>query len=207
LSYNPAHAGTIMAHGLKRLRAGFVLLAGLVLCGSVALWAWVGFPRLWSRSYEWHEVAPGTDHFRMIFPGTLTKSEQANKAADGRTFVSHEFRSSPAKGVVYGMSWWENPDQAAQTDDEIFAHFKQCGMKVFRTNAVSQKAFIVNGYPATYTFLFAPGNGEVWNLAVRVGPRIYSLWVLDPEGLSDGKNIRKFFKSFSPGGRSTPVPS
>jgi hypothetical protein len=105
------------------------------------------------------------------------------------------------------MSWWENPDQSAQTEDEIFAHFRQCDIKVFQTNVVSQKSITVSGYPARYIFLIAPGGRDVWNLAVRVGPRIYSLWVLDPEGFSDGKNIRKFLGSFSPERASIPAPS
>jgi hypothetical protein len=177
---------------LRRLWLGLGIVASvLVLCGLAATYL------LSPRSYQWREVVSSDNQFRIDFPGTASASQQVETSAAGKEFVSYNIKSSPASRVVYAMNWWENPDQTSQTTDELFAHFRQCGVNVFHAAAVSKKDVQVQGHPAEYTFYVAENGLMVGNLVVRVGPRVYSLWVADPSLFQEKENIQKFFKSFA----------
>jgi len=171
------------------------LILGTILIAS-ALCGWAAIHWLSPRSYVWREVESSDNQFRVSFPGTPSTSQKADKSADGRIFVSTIIRSSPVRGVIYAVGWWENPSQRDQTTDELFAHFRECNISVFH-GAVSQKDAEVQGHPAKYTFVLA-GNGLiVENLAIRVGPRVYSLSVLDSSAYLEKENIQRFFYSFT----------
>jgi hypothetical protein len=54
----------------------------------------------------------------------------------------------------------------------------------------------VQRYPAEDIEVISRNGVLVENRLIRVGPRIYSLWVLDTSGYRDRKNIKRFFDSF-----------
>jgi hypothetical protein len=176
----------------RKLWLGLGIVASvLVLFGVTAIYL------LSPRSYQWHEVVSADNQFRVQFPGAITTSQQVDKSATGKPFAAYNIKSSPTGRVVYAVNWWENPDRTGQTTEELFAHFRQCGVNVFHAVAMSKKDGHVQGHPAEYTFYLAESGLMVGNLAVRVGPRVYSLWVADPSLFQEKENTQRFFKSFT----------
>jgi hypothetical protein len=162
----------------------------LVLCGGAAIYF------LRARSYEWHEITSSDNRFRLSFPSHPSLLETNETSTDGRPFVSHTLKSSPAERVFYVVSWWENPGQSGQTTEELFAHFRQCAIDVFHTRLVAERDVAIQGYPAKLTFILAGDGSTVENLAIRADGRVYSLSVLDPRATLEKENIQKFFGSF-----------
>jgi hypothetical protein len=176
---------------LRKISLGLMsLVAALVLCVGTAIHF------LSPRSYQWREVASSDIRFHVSFPSNPSLLETNEKSMDGRQFVSHMLKSSPADRVFYVVSWWENPAQRDQTTEELFARFRECDIKVFQARLQGEKDVKVQGYPAKLTFIMA-GNGlTVQNLAIRAGSRVYSLSVVDSRAVLERENIQKFFGSF-----------
>jgi hypothetical protein len=177
-----------------RRRKQWLILAAV----GVTLALCVCAARYWlePRSYRWVQVVSPDSKFRVSIPGTSSIAQTAEKTLDGRPFVSNMIKSTPARSVIYAVSWWENPTQKDRSTEELFAHFRECDINVLH-GAVSEKNATVQGHPANYAFVLGANGLMVWNLTIRVGPRIYSLSVLDPSGFSEKDNIQKFFKSFA----------
>jgi hypothetical protein len=116
---------------------------------------------------------------------------------DGSKFVSNWLRSSPTHGVIYALAWWENSAQKNKSTNELFSDFHECNINAFHGNIAGERELDVQGYPAKMTVVFAPNRLIVENLVIRVGPRLYSLSVLDSTGRLDISNIKKFFASLS----------
>jgi hypothetical protein len=110
--------------------------------------------------------------------------------------VTNKLTDSPAHGVIYSLGWWENPVQKNKTTDELFADFRECDINAFHGKITSEKAFTIQGRLARDTVVFA-NDLVVLNRFIRVGPRIYSLWVLSPSRRPDIGNAGKFLNSFS----------
>jgi hypothetical protein len=79
----------------------------------------------------------------------------------------------------------------------LFSDFRECNINAFHGNIAGERELNVQGYPAKMTVVFAPNRLVVENLVIRVGPRLYSLSVLDSTGRLDISNIKKFFASLS----------
>jgi hypothetical protein len=176
----------------SRLWIAFTLaVTAIAICGWTAT-NWKKF-----RPYDWQQVESPDAQFRISFPGTPTGSQESKTASDGSKFVSNRLASSPAHGVIYALSWWENPSQRSKSTDELFAEFSDCDIKAFHGKILSEKEVNVQGHPAKDTAVLA-GNGLiVENRVIRVDSRLYSLWVLDSSGHLDTGSIRKFFSSLS----------
>jgi len=169
-----------------------VASTAIALCG----WTAANWERL--RPYDWKIIGSQDAQFRIAFPRNPTASQENTTASDGSTFVSNKLTSSPAHGVTYALAWWENPSQNDKSTDELFADFRDCYIKIFHGNIVEEKAVNVEGYPAKDTLVFAPNGLVVANRVIRVGPRLYSLWVLDSTASHlDITSARRFFSSFS----------
>jgi hypothetical protein len=165
---------------------------------AIALCTWTAANWKRFRPYKWQQVESQDAQFRISFPGDAAASKQSMTATeDGSTFLSSRLTSSPAYGVIYALDWWENPAQKDKSTDKLFADFRDCNIKAFHGNIAAEKETEVQGYPAKATLVFAPNRLVVENLVVRVGPRLYSLWVLDSTGRLDMSNIKKFFASLS----------
>ena len=176
----------------KRWIGFAVALIAVALCG----WTATNWKRF--RPYDWKQVESPDAQFRISFPGNPTASQESSTASeDGSKFVSNKLLSSPAHGVIYALDWWENPTQKGKSTDELFANFRDCNIKVFHGNIVSENEVNVQGYPAKDTEVLAPNGLVVENRVIRVGPRLYSVWVLDSTGHRDRGNIQKFFGSLS----------
>lgn len=161
----------------------------IALAGLAALWAN-------ARSYQWQAVQSADGHYRIIFPANPAASQL--QMLNGSKFVFHRLSASPRRDVTYAVSWWENPSQQDKTTDELFAHFRECDITTFHGNIVSEHRVSVQGYSAQDTEI-SVGNGglAVANRVVRVGPRMYSLWVIEPAGHRDAASVKRFFDSFS----------
>ncbi len=176
---------------IKKVWIGLALASiAIALCG----WTAANWERF--RPYDWKTLESQDAQFRISFPRNPTASQENSTASDGSRFVSNKLISSPASGVSYALAWWENPSQKNKTTDELFADFRDCDIKAFHGNVVSEKAATVQGYPAKDTVLFAPNGLVVVNRVIRVGPRLYSLWFLDSTAHPDMANAHKFFGSF-----------
>jgi hypothetical protein len=136
--------------------------------------------------------------FASASRGTPAASQESMTATeDGSKYVSNRLTSTPAHGVIYALDWWENPAQKDKSTDKLFADFRDCNIKAFHGNIAAELETKVQGYPAKATLVFAPDHLVVDNLVVWVGPRLYSLWVLDSSGRLDISNVKKFFASLS----------
>jgi hypothetical protein len=177
---------------MNRRWAGFAI--GIIAIGLCALIVanWKRF-----RPYEWRQVQSADAQFSISFPGNPTASQESNTASDGSKFVSSMLISSPANGVTYALSWWENSTQTNKSTDTLFADFRDCGIKAFHGKVVSEKELNVQGYPATDTVVLAANGAVVVNRVIRVGSRFYSLWVVYSLGHIDRANVRKFLGSLS----------
>ena len=171
---------------------GFAI-AGIVI--AVCTWTAAHLERF--RPYDWKQVVSQDRQFRISFPGNPTTSQEDSTASDGRKFVSNRLTSSPTPGVIYAVAWWENPAQENKSTNELFSDFRECSIKAFHGNISRERELNVQGYPAKMTVVFAPNSLVVENLVIRVGPRLYSLSVLDSTGRLDITNIKKFFASLS----------
>ena len=168
-----------------------VAVIAVVLCG----WTAVNWKSL--RPYEWRQIQSPDSQFRISFPGTPIASQTSESAIEGGSkFVSYRLAVSPAHGVVYALSWWENPAQRDKSTDELFADFSNCNINVFHGKIVSEKNVDVHGYPAKDTLLVANGQLVV-NRVIRVGPRLYSLWVFDSSWHLRRGDVKRFFNSLS----------
>jgi hypothetical protein len=164
---------------------------------ALAMGAWTATNWRSPELYKWQQVDSPDAQFRVTFPGNPVASQESMTASDGSKFVSNKLTSSPAPGVIYTLNWWENPAQKDKSTDELFADFRDCDIKRFHGNIAAEKEIKVQSYPAKATLVFAPNHLVVENLVVRVGPRLYSLWVLDSSGRLDMSNVKKFFASLS----------
>lgn len=173
------------------VRLGAAAMLALVLCFVAAIY-W-----LTPRSYQWRDFSSPDHQFRLSLPGTASNSQRSELSADKRSFVSYEIRSSPAKRVLYAVNWWENPAQQAQTTEELFAHLQECGVSAFHAAPLGEKQTTIQGHQANIAVFMAGDGLMIDNLVVRVGPRIYSLWVVDPELIRETKNVQRFFSSFN----------
>jgi len=164
---------------------------------AFALGGWIAANWKNLRPYKWQQVQSRDAQFRMSFPGSPTASQTSETATeDGSKFVSYRLAVSPAHGVVYSLSWWENPAQKGKSTDELFADFRNCNITVFHGKIVSEKNVDVQGYPAKDTLLAANGQMVV-NRVVRVGPRLYSLWVFDSPWHMGRGDAKRFLSSLS----------
>ncbi len=177
-----------------RLRKIFLRVAVgvmvLVLCAGAAVYF-----LLKPRTYEWRDTTSSDNQFRVSLPSNPSLLDTNEKSKDGLPFTSHTLKSSPRDRVFYVVSWWENPVQGNLTTDELFEHFRQCGIKVFRPGFVREHNVNVHGHPAKFVFIVT-GNFFVENLVLRAGNRVYSLTVMDPRVVQERENIWKFFGSF-----------
>jgi hypothetical protein len=164
---------------------------------AIAVCAWTAAHWERFRPYDWKQVVSQDRQFRISFPGNPTTSQEDSTASDGSKFVSNWLKSSPTRGVIYALAWWENPAQENKSTNELFSDFRECNIKAFHGNIVGERELDVQGYPAKMTVVFAPNTLVVENLVIRVGPRLYSLSVLDSTGRLDVSNIKKFFASLS----------
>jgi hypothetical protein len=165
---------------------------------AVALGVWTANNWKRFRPYDWEVVESPDAQFRISFPGNPTASQEIITASeDGSKFVSYKLASSPPHGVIYSLNWWESPVQNGKSTDELFANFRDCYIKVFHGKIVSENEVRVQGYPAEDTEVLAPNGLVVANRVIRVGPRIYSVWVVDSTGHLDSGNIQKFLGSLS----------
>jgi len=178
-------------HFGKILLASAVVVAVLVTCGAVGAYYF-----LRRRSYEWHEITSSDNKFRVSFPSKASLLETNEKSTDGRPFVSHTLKSSPADRVVYSVNWWENPTQKNLTAQDLFAMVRQTDVNVFHARVSNEKDLKIQGCPAKLIFVMAGNGVTVENLAVRAGDRVYSLWVVESEAMREKENIQKFFGSF-----------
>jgi hypothetical protein len=168
-----------------------VAVIAVVLCG----WTAVNWKSL--RPYEWRQIRSPDSQFRISFPGNPIASQTSETAIEGGSkFVSYRLAVSPAHGVVYALSWWENPAQRDKSTDELFADFSNCNIKAMHAKTVSEKRVEVEGHPAQDTLLAANGQLVV-NRVIRVGPRIYSLWVFDSSWHLGRGDVKRFFNSLS----------
>lgn len=100
--------------------------------------------------------------------------------------------------MIYAVSWWENPEQKDKPTGELFAHFRDCDANVFK-GKVAAKELTAAGYPAIDIVTVNPEGTVVHDRVIRVGSRIYSLWVIDGSGrfAIDQKNVSRFLESFT----------
>jgi hypothetical protein len=195
VSYSGASSLTAMPIARIRLVASSVLIVtAAVVCGWTA-WNWKLL-----RPYDWQQVESPDATFSVSFPGNPKASTQTERdAIDGHQFVSNRLTFLPAPQISYTVDWWENPEQKDKPTDELFAHFRDCDAKVFKGKIATQE-FTAVGHPAIDIITVNVEGTVAHNRIIRVGSRIYSLWVIDASGrfAVDKKNISKFFASFSP---------
>jgi len=178
---------------IRQVALTVLAVTAAVVCGWTA-WNWKVV-----RPYHWQQVESPDETFSMIFPGRPKVSTQnETDAIDGHQFVSSRLTASPAPRIGYAVSWWENPEQKDKPTAELFAHFRDCNGVVFK-GKVATKELTVAGHPAIDMMTINAEGTVVHNRVIRVGSRIYSLWVIDGSGrfAVDKKNITKFFSSFS----------
>jgi len=163
-----------------------VAVAALITFRSVAL------------TPQWRSVESSEGQFRVSLPGEPSKSDDpATDALDGSKFVSHRLSSALRKRTIFAVTWWENPAQSEKTPDELFAHFRECDLKVFHGTIARDERLDIQGFPANDLVVFgAKGGFAAENRLIRVGSRIYSLWVIGPSDNVDKADARKFFDSF-----------
>ena len=87
--------------------------------------------------------------------------------------------------------------QNDKSTDELFASFRDCGMKAFGGRVVTEKRLSVQGYAAQDTAVLADGGVVAVNRVIRVQSRFYSLWVIDSIGHVEKTDIKKFMDSFT----------
>jgi hypothetical protein len=177
-------------------RKVWIGIAVAALAITVCGWTVTNWERL--RPYDWKSIGSQDAQFRVAFPRNPVASQESTTASDGSKFLSNRLISSPAHGVSFAVSWWENPSQKDKSTDELFADFRDCYINVFHGRIVGENEVNVDGYPAKDTMLFTPDGLAVANRVIRVGPRLYSLWVLDSTASHlDITSARRFFSSFS----------
>jgi hypothetical protein len=178
------------------MRLRKILLGLTLLVGVLALCALAGIHFFGPRSYQWREVTSSDSRFRISFPSNPSLLETNEKSMDGRPFVSHTLKSTPADRVFFAVSWWENPAQQDQTTEQLFAYLRECVGNSFRARPIGERDLRVQGYPAKLT-VFISGSGlMVENLVIRARSGSYSLWVLDSRTVFEKENVQKFFGSF-----------
>jgi len=164
---------------------------------AIALGGWIAANWKNLHSYEWQQVQSPDSQFRISFPGNPIASQASETAIEGGSkFVSYRLAVSPARGVLYALTWWENPAQKDKSTDELFADFSNCNIKATHAKTVSEKRVEVQGHPAQDTLLAANGQLVVIRV-IRVGPRIYSLWATDSAWHMGRGDVRRFFTSLS----------
>ena len=151
-----------------------------------------------ANPYAWRTVQSSSGQFRADFPGPAKQSQEpTTDVIDGSKFVSHRLASSPKPGVVYAVSWWENPRQAKSSNEELFVHFRDCDLKSFQGNVVREERLKIKGFPADdFEIANTKGGFSVQNRIVRVRTHVYSLWVIEPSGQEDRAAAKKFLNSF-----------
>jgi len=177
----------------RRVALTVLVVAAAVVCG------WIASNWKLLRPYRWQQVESPDTTFSVRFPGSPQASTQSETdAIDGHLFLSNRLTVSPAPRIVYAVSWWENAEQNDKPTDELFAHFRDCDAKAFK-GRVASKELTAAGHPAIDIVTVNAEGTVVDNRVVRVGSRIYSLWVIDGSGrfAVDKKNTSKFFASFS----------
>jgi hypothetical protein len=149
------------------------------------------------KPYNWQPFQSSDAQFHVIFPATPHLSqENTYDSEDGSNFTSYKLKASPRPGVTYALDWWENPNQKEKSTRELLAKFRICNIGAFRGQINSEEQFTFQRYPAEDIEVLSQNGMLVENRVVRVGPRIYSLWVVDLTGYRDKKNIKRFFESF-----------
>ncbi len=169
-------------------------VAFAVVAISVCAWMvtkWTSVP-----NYAWQQVESSDGHFRVNFPGPATTSQEQGTASDGTKYVMNKLTASPVRRVIYALSWWEHPVEKNKTTDELFAYLRECDVNAFHGSVAFEKALTVEGYPARDVLLYSK-EFMVLNRFIRVGPRIYSLWVVSPRSQPQIENGGKFLNSFS----------
>jgi hypothetical protein len=177
-------------------RLAFALAGILVLIVAFVWGSRIVYKRAYrTETYSWTPFASQDGGFNISLPGNPTTGSVENKASDGGTFILSRVQSIPVPGVIYAISWWENSGQRTRSDEEFFRDAEECAFKAFRGGG-SWKDTTVQGHPARLAAIFGP-NEMVEGLLVRVGPRVYSLSVVDSTSRFDVDNIKKFFGSLS----------
>jgi hypothetical protein len=171
-----------------RIAFGFAIV-------TVGLGGWTATRWVRQRQYKWEQVVSPDAQFRISFPSSPTASEEQSSAADGTQFHSNRLVASPRKGVIYAVSWWQNPAQTNQSTDDLFAKFRDCNVEIFHGKILNEKKLTVQGYSAQDTEVLSSGGFIVHDRTIRAGPRIYSVWVFDSSGNRDPNNAYKFFDS------------
>jgi hypothetical protein len=168
-----------------------------VVVVAVGLGGWIAANWKNLRPYQWQQIQSTDSEFRVSFPGNPIASQTSETATEGGSkFVSYKLAVSPAQGVLYALVWWENPAQKDKATDELFADFRNWNIKVLHGKIVSEKEGDFQGYPAKDTMLAAHGQLVV-NRVIRVGPRVYSLWVSDSAWHMGRGDVKRFFSSLS----------
>ncbi len=160
-------------------RIGQVVLI-MAVVGAAAGSGWTAWNWKLLRPYHWQQVDSPDGAFSLSFPGKPKASTQyETDAIDGRHFLSTRLTASPAPRIGYAVSWWENPEQKDKPTAELFAHFRDCAAQGVR-GKVRTKELTVAGHPAIDIVTFdVPEVTVIHNRVIRVGSRIYSLWVID----------------------------
>ena len=176
------------------MKRRWITFGALLIVIAVGGW---GVTR-WKRvlPYQWYQTQPDTQ-FSISFPSTPTASTETLTTSDGIQFISNNLTSSPAHGVLYAVNWWENSDQNNKSTDELFASFRDCGMKAFHGKVVSEKKLFVGGYPAQDSAVVADGGLVAVNRVIRVKSRLYSLWIVDSVAHLERTDINRFLDSFA----------
>jgi hypothetical protein len=178
-----------------RIRKRWIALGALLVGIAVCVWTATRWKTL--SDYHWQQVQVQDAQFSITFPANATTLKETLTASDGSKFISNKLTSSPAHGVIYAVNWWENSLQNDKSTDELFASFRDCGMKAFGGRVVREKRLSVQGYPAQDTAVLAEGGVVAVNRVIRVQSRFYSLWVIDSLGHVEKTDIKKFMDSFT----------
>jgi hypothetical protein len=176
------------------IKRRWMTFGALLIVIAVAGWG----VTIWKRflPYQWRQTQTDAQ-FSISFPSAPTASTETLTAPDGTRFNSNKLTSSPARGVLYAVSWWENSTQNNKSTDELFASFRDCGMKAFHGKMVSENKLFVDGYPAQETAVVSDGGLVAVNRVIRVKSRLYSLWIVDSVGHLERADINRFMNSFA----------
>jgi hypothetical protein len=169
---------------MKRPKVLIIGVATLVL--AVCMVAWYEQ----SASYQWERFEAPDGKFTVNLPGKPVVRDELTTSLTGGSFTSHSVNAKASEHAAYGCSWWENPDLIGRSADQRLGSLRDKA-------TVSEKHMTIQGYPAMEVQAGGDEKPAFDNRIVVVGPRIYSLVVVDTSGKHDRKNVKKFFDSFT----------
>jgi hypothetical protein len=141
---------------------------------------------------RWRTYTSPDATFRVDFPVRPSVQEVPDKEFG----VLHVVVAKPSLHAVYSCSWREISSLNSRAPDEFMDRARDFGIQGVEGVLLDERKITIQGYPARDVRIRARGRAVLTDRTILAGSRLYSLTVVNTDGVYDAKNIERFLRSF-----------